>query len=85
MEDYFKLRRLIEKMGIENWYNAPFMIKNCTQNEDTDFRHYDKQGNLICTQAHDGRKQKKCCYYYRNAKTRKCLFLESGGTCEIKD
>ena len=69
-------------MEYSNWYNDPFnnLLKEF-QAKQKCFSRYDKKGQLICTVAKDGRKQKPCRYYYRNVLTKKCLFLEVGGLC----
>ena len=64
-----------------NWYNDPFNDdKSKKKTVKKDLRVY-HNGKLSCRHAHDGRKQKACEYYYRNAKTRKCLFLKAGYRC----
>ena len=69
-------------MEIENWYNDPFNGDKPGDKlkEKKDLRRY-RYGKLVCTEAHDGRKQKVCNYYYRNAATKRCLFLEKGFKC----
>ena len=71
----------------ENWYNDPFCIDNLCQKRretGTDYSKY-KYNKLRCTVAGDGRKQKTCEYYYRNSKTRKCLFLMGKNQCICED
>ena len=72
-------------MEIENWYNDPFNDgKSKKKSLKKDLRVY-RFGKLSCKHAHDGRKQKTCKYYYRNAVTKKCLSLENDFKCTAKD
>ena len=68
-----------------NWYNDPFASLFEKFEEQESLSKFNRQGKLVCTVAHDGRKQKKCKYYFRNNTTKKCLFIDKGYICGARE